>query len=373
MIQRNIRIMLIAVIGNVVAVYSFNIGLARMLSPETYGDYKVAESFFNLASIGVLMGGGPAAMRFLPGLIKLHDGKAVWGYVRFYLAVIVFASILVAVFTLSTTYILFKPASIAEIHPLVYAITVVPVAAFAALFGSVLQSAQRMEFAFLPWWIGFPVLTLIFTTLYFATVGSISAQFAVMIALLATSIILFYQFFKVKQLGLLMISHDVPQVNPSQWMKVSVPMMLLVALQAALNQVDIYMIEIMGKEADVGHFAVASTITLIIFATQLAVMGVFEPLMANAFKEGEKSVRALNARSFRRLVLFSVPVFALNMLFPGLILSVFFGKYSGSTEALRLLAPGYLISAVLASSYAWLQYAGYERKAAMAMLLGVVW
>ena len=75
--------------------------------------------------------------------------------------------------------------------------------------------------------------------------------------------------------------------KPVLWLKVSVPMMLLVALQTAFNQVDIYLIEIVGKEPDVGHFAVASTTTLIIFATQLAVMGVFEPLMATAMCRGD--------------------------------------------------------------------------------------
>lgn len=44
-ISRNTRIMLIAIVGNVIAVYGFNIGLARMLSPVGYGDYKVAESW----------------------------------------------------------------------------------------------------------------------------------------------------------------------------------------------------------------------------------------------------------------------------------------------------------------------------------------
>tara|TARA_R110001599_G_scaffold353866_1_gene600902 strand:- start:22123 stop:23436 length:1314 start_codon:yes stop_codon:yes gene_type:complete len=371
-ISRNTHIMLLAIVGNVVAVYGFNIGLARMLSPVSYGDYKVAESFFNLASIGVLMGGGPAALRFLPGHIAVNNSKAIWEYIQFYLTVIVFASVLLALVTLGGMAFFYRPASSAEIHPMIFALLVIPFVSLAALVGSVLQSAQRMDLAFLPWWVGFPALKLGYVALFFVIVGSISAKSAVLMALLATLTILFYQSAKASQLQLLVIGRGSAIIERIKWLKVSVPMMFLVALQTAFNQVDIYMLEIIGQEKEVGHFAVASTVTLVLFAIQLAVMGVFEPLMAAAIKAGEDSVRMLNARCFRRLLIFSLPIFVLIMVFAEALLSVFGDRYTDSIEALRLLAPGYLISTALASSYAWLQYAGYERKAAVVMLAGVL-
>ena len=371
-ISRNTRIMLIAIVGNVIAVYCFNIGLARMLPPVGYGDYKVAESFFNLASIAVLMGGGPAALRFLPSLIEQNDSKAIWQYIRFYLAVIVCASVLLALVTLGVMALFYRPASSEEVHPMMYALLVIPFVSLAALVGAVLQSAQRMDLAFLPWWVGFPSLKLGYVALIFVLVGSVSAESAVWMALLATLTILLYQSAKARQLQLLVIGRGGANAEPIKWLKVSVPMMLLVALQTAFNQVDIYMLEIVGQEKAVGHFAVASTVTLILFAIQLAVMGVFEPLMAAVIGAGQDSVRMLNARCFRRLLIFSLPIFAVVMAFPEALLSVFGDRYSDSIEALRLLAPGYMISTALASSYAWLQYAGYERQAAVVMLLGVL-
>ena len=371
-ISRNTHIMLIAIVGNVVAVYCFNIGLARMLTPVSYGDYKVAESFFNLASIGVLMGGAPAALRFLPGHIAVNDSKAIWEYIQFYLAVIVFASVLLALVTLAGMAIFYPPASSAEIHPMIFALLVVPFVSLTTLVGSVLQSAQRMDLAFLPWWIGFPTLKLGYVAVFFLIAGSISAKSAVFMALLASLTILIYQAAKAKQLQLLVIGAGSAITERMKWLKVSVPMMFLVALQTAFNQVDIYMLEIVGQEKEVGHFAVASTVTLVLFAIQLAVMGVFEPLMAGAIKAGQNSVRVLNARCFRRLLVFSLPIFILIMVFAEALLSVFGDRYTDSIEALRLLAPGYLISTMLASSYSWLQYAGHERKAAVVMLLGVL-
>jgi len=371
-ISRNTRIMLIAIVGNVIAVYSFNIGLARMLSPMGYGDYKVAESFFNLASIGVVLGGAPAALRFLPELIKRNDSKGIWQYIRFYLVVIICVSLLLALVTLAGMGMFYPPQSSEDIHPMMYALLVVPFVSLAALVGSVLQSAQRMDLAFIPWWIGFPALKLGYVALLFVLAGSVSAASAVWMALLATFTILLYQSAKARQLNLLVVGQVAAAAEPVKWLKVSVPMMFLVALQTAFNQVDIYMLEIVGQENAVGHFAVASTVTLILFAIQLAVMGVFEPLMAGAIGAGGDSVRMLNARCFRRLLVFSLPIFALIMAFPEALLSVFGDKYSDSIEALRLLAPGYMISTALASSYAWLQYAGYERQAAVVMLLGVL-
>lgn len=325
-----------------------------------------------MASIGVLMGGGPAALRFLPGLIKRNDSKAIWQYIRFYLTVIVCASVLLALITLGGMALFYSPATSEDVHPMMYALLVIPFVSLATLVGSVLQSAQRMDLAFLPWWVGFPALKLGYVALFFILVGSVSAESAVMMALLATFTILLYQSAKARQLKLLVVGRGTAIAEPAKWLKVSVPMMFLVALQTAFNQVDIYMLEILGQEKAVGHFAVASTVTLVLFAIQLAVMGVFEPLMAGVIGAGKDSVRLLNARCFRRLLVFSVPIFAVIMAFPEALLSVFGDKYSDSIEALRLLAPGYMISTALASSYAWLQYAGYERQAAMVMLLGVL-
>ncbi|WP_298771996.1 hypothetical protein [uncultured Shewanella sp.] len=68
--QRTTAIMIITVLSKYITVYAFNVGLARLLSLEDYGDYKVAETFVSLASIPIVMGVAGAAVKFLPIAFK---------------------------------------------------------------------------------------------------------------------------------------------------------------------------------------------------------------------------------------------------------------------------------------------------------------
>lgn len=370
-LQRTTTIMIITVLSKYITVYAFNVGLARLLSPEDYGDYKVAETFVSLASIPVLMGGAAAALKFLPNAFKESNLALIWEYTRFYLVTVLTLSFLLALTTFGISMNFLGSTSFGHHHPLVYATAIVPVMAITVLIGSVFQSKNMIYMTIFPRWIFYPILKLGLILALYALVGKLTDSWAIMIAFTAILIVLFYLLIKVKKLGIIRLQKIKNPTSPIIWLKISIPMMLLFFLQRTLNQVDIYMIEIFGSEDGVGHFAAAQITVMVLFAVQSSFMIIFDPLMTPALKEGTHEVRKLNAKGFRLLLASTLPISALLLLFPGPILSVFGHHEPEAATTLQILVPGYLFSAMFAMPYSWLQYSGQEKNVTIVMFICV--
>lgn len=369
--QRTTTIMIITVISKYITVYAFNVGLARLLSPEDYGDYKVAETFVSLASIPVLMGGAAAALKFLPLAFKESNLELIWEYTRFYLITVLTLSFLLALITFNVSIHFLENTSFGHHHPLVYATAIVPVMAITVLIGSVFQSKNMIYMTIFPRWIFYPILKLGLILALYAFVGKLTDSWAIMIAFTAILIILFYLLVQVKKLGIIQLKKIKNPTSPLIWLKISIPMMLLFFLQRTLNQVDIYMIEIFGNEEAVGHFAAAQITVMVLFAIQSSFMIIFDPLMTPALKDGMHEVKKLNAKGFRLLLISTLPIGALLFLFPGPILSIFGHNEPEAITTLQILVPGYLFSALFAMPYSWLQYSGQEKNVTLVMFVSV--
>ncbi|MCL1123812.1 MATE family efflux transporter [Shewanella surugensis] len=131
------------------------------------------------------------------------------------------------------------------------------------------------------------------------------------------------------------------------------------------------MIEIFGKEATVGHFATAQLTVSVLFAIQSSFMIIFYPLMTPAMKAGMHEVRELNAKGFRHILAFTIPISILLFMFPHAILSVFGHNEPEAATALQILVPGYLFSVMFAMPYSWLQYTGQEHNVTIVIFISV--
>ena len=81
--KKSITTISIFILGGFISI-CFNIYLSRTTGPSSYGDFKVAEAFFNFGGIIAVMGGASAAPKFLFSQIKNYQDNGSWHYVRFY-------------------------------------------------------------------------------------------------------------------------------------------------------------------------------------------------------------------------------------------------------------------------------------------------
>jgi len=367
-IQRTTNVVILTALSKYATVYVFNVGLARLLSAEDYGDYKVAETFISLASIPVLMGGAGAALKFLPNAVKESKLELIWEYTRFYLITILVLSIILALTTLCISTYFLDDSSFAHHHPMLYATALVPIMAITILIGSVFQSNNLIYMAIFPRWICYPILKLILAIALYVMIGKITDSLAIMTAFIALLLILIYLLIKVKALGLLQFKPINNPTSPLVWLKVSIPIMMILLLQKAFNQVDIYMIEIYGSENGVGHYAAAQITSSVLLAIQSSLMIIYSPLMTPAVKNGMDDVRKLNITGFRNMLVFSVPSSLFLYLFPETALSVFGHNEPDAIKTLQILVPGYFFCVMYAMPYSWLQYTGHEKTVATVML-----
>ncbi len=367
-LERGTIIMIAAGVGGFFADYALNLGVARFLAPYDYGDFKVAMAFLNISAMAVLLGGDRAAPRFLAARLESDDRAGVWEYVRLYLVIMVGLSLVLIALTIVISLLHFGPTDLANRHPLLVASLVIPLGAASTLLGRIFLAAKRVDLANLPWRVGFPLAKLVLVLVVAYVVGEMTDIRVLWLAFVTAILLLAFQIVYAQRLVLVPIRRDRELAKPKDWLRASIPMMLVMILQVGLSQVDLFMIEVLADESDVGYFGAASTSVHLIVLAQTTGVGLLAPLIAGALQDGTEAVADLHVRGFRILLCLAIPTALGLVILAPQILSLFGSDYTVAAPALTILVSGYFVSTVLALSAVWLQYAGNEQRVMWVML-----
>lgn len=91
------------------------------------------------------------------------------------------------------------------------------------------------------------------------------------------------------RLGLVAIELDPGFHKPREWLGASLPMTGSFLVALALNQSDLYFLEILSDEAEVGFYAAAATAAHFLLLVQTLVVGPIAPIARPAIEAGEES------------------------------------------------------------------------------------
>ncbi|MFP8882033.1 MAG: polysaccharide biosynthesis C-terminal domain-containing protein, partial [Myxococcota bacterium] len=160
--------------------------------------------------------------------------------------------------------------------------------------------------------------------------------------------------------------------TPRSWLNTSMPMLVAILLQGGLARMDIFMLEMLGHEASVGLFGAAATVVTLLTMFQQAVLGLVNPLVRPALSEGSGSMREIQARGFRLLVMLIFPASIALLVFGEPILRLFGPSYPQAYAALMILVVGRMISTQLSLTNMWLRFSGGARLIARVMLFALV-
>lgn len=350
-------VLVISVVTGFAANYFFNLVLSNGLTPHQYGDYKVAHAFVTLAGVVVLLGGDRVAPKLLSSPLVKGDTRVVWEFFRFYLGVSILLSILVFGITTIAAYLHLGTMDVEQHHPLVMMSLVTPLVAIGALLSRILQSARFLALSNLPWRIVLPLLHVLLVIGLMLSVPQLELWHVIASGAFAAAVIVLWQWRKVWQLNLIRMERFPELFDGKETLKHSLPMMLAMLVALALNQVDLYMLEILGEEHDVGYFAAASTTAHIIPVAQTTVAGLFLPLIQPAMEKGAVASRQLYWHG-QKLIMIIVIVLTIALVGTGeRLLSLFGESYQVAGWALDWLILAQLAWALAAFSSTWLQYA----------------
>ncbi|RYV00490.1 hypothetical protein SOPP22_16870 [Shewanella sp. OPT22] len=348
-------------IGGFIVGYLFNILLARILAPDGYGNYKVAEAFVSLGSIIALMGGSKAAAKLLSEDIVGGNSRKVWTYVWFYLKVVIFASIAIFFLSILGHYLHISIFEGSSYHPILLASLTIPFSAASALIGCLFLISKRLVWSFAPWRIGFPLIRMILCGAVFIAAGSLSDMTAVFLMSLAALIIFSFQFRQALKKDLISLSGDSIARDQKVWLKTSIPLMFIIIIQILMSQVDIYMLEWMSGETSVGHFAAAQTTANLIMTIKNSVYAFIAPVVVIALKSDDVAMHTLSRKYFKLLISTALPL-SLIIMFNADSILVWFGHDTELTEhALKFLTLGNMVDAIFGLSVIWLQYSDDQK------------
>ncbi|MBE8167579.1 MAG: oligosaccharide flippase family protein [Shewanella sp.] len=359
-------------IGGFIVAYAFNVVLSRLLGPTEYGNYKVAEAFISLGSLIAVMGGAKAAIKFLTDSVHAKDSDKIWEYIRFYTAIIFIVSGVLLVLVYVGHQLHFSIFDGESYHPILVATLIIPFSAISALLGGIILITKNISISFLPWRVGYPGLRLLFCGLYFLIVGHIDDVDAVIITLLVSIILIMIQIVYLRRESLLTIKRSKSFQQPKQWLSVSMPLMLIVVMQAFINQIDIYMIEFFSGETAVGHFAASQTTTSAVNTVRFALYGMITPFIVPALKGGFNTIAALNYKCFTLMIKTAVPVALIITYFGHPILELFGHDTELAHQTLITLTIGAVINSLLGLAAMWLQYSGKERVVMIVLIISIV-
>lgn len=347
----------LSVVLGFAADYLFNLTLSNTLSSHEYGDYKVAYAFAALASVLILLGGDRVAPRLLAASLARGDNRSVWAFLRFYLSVALFLSLLVIAATYVAGVLHLGRVDVEGHHPLLMMSFVIPLIAVGALLSRILQSTRYLALSNLPWRIGLPLLKIGLVLLFFLALQAVALWQVIVSGALAVCLIIAWQWHKIRQLGLIRLQRGPELFGGLQVLRLSVPMMLAMLITLGLNQIDLFMLELLGQEHEVGHFAAATTTAHILPVAQVTIAGLFLPLIGPALEQGVVQARALFWKG-QCLIAVAVVLLALLLLAVGQWLLAFFGEdFLHAATALHYLIVAYAVWALAAFSSTCLQYA----------------
>jgi O-antigen/teichoic acid export membrane protein len=351
--------------------YLLNVGLSRFLSSHDYGDYKVAHAFASLAGAMVLLGGDRAAPKALAGPLARGETASAWEYLWFYFRLALGLSVAIIVVTWTASYLHVGHGDPTDHHPIAWVVVGIPLLAAGALVSRALQSGRHLMLASAPWRVAFPLAKLGLVALAVWLLGDVTAEEAILLSLVGAGLVVAWQWWELRRRELPILERAPATAEPRTWLAVSVPMMGAFLVGLALAQSDLYFLEILGEESEVGHYAAAATTAHFLIILQATVVSLLAPVLQTALDEGPEAAAGLYRRGQRMMLAALVPTAIVLAAAARPALSLFGAEYLAMEEELRLLIVGNLTWALAAVAILWLQYTGGGRLV-LAVSLGVL-
>ncbi|MDV7338826.1 polysaccharide biosynthesis C-terminal domain-containing protein [Terasakiella sp. A23] len=335
--------------------YLLNLTLAQWLAPADLGDYSVAVSMAVFGGMVALLGTDQALMQFLPQYISEKDWKRAKGILVFCFAAVLIASLLISVLTLLISQFGMKDWAG---HPAVFAFAALPVVSMALLTAKALRGFRYIVIASAPTSIGVPVL--IMSAGYVLSkdgyisdwdlVGVFGLSF-MLVLILQSSVLVRKVMQTVKAIG--------TTIEYKEWSTASFSMMMTSVLFLAMEQMGLYICEMMAGEEDVAIYAVLVKHARFLLIIYLAVNLITIPFISPALKRNDQNELQRLYGTSMHIVLWGGLLPLLVFIFQGdALLKAFGPEYEKGYSSLLILMGAYYLNFIAGFSVPFLQYSG---------------
>jgi O-antigen/teichoic acid export membrane protein len=309
--------------------YIFNISVARLLGPASFGDYSYALYLFNIFAMIAISSLDMAALRFIPQTTNPKDIRVAIQLLSILLGIVFSFVFIFVVF-------MFVDGSRANIAYL-FVPSVIPFVLLTVNV-SILQAEHivgpRMAFRYV-----IEPLTKIgmFFLLFMFFPASVSPAIALFIALVVTNITAFSIYWS--RLSCLELHYL--KAKFSTLFKFIAPMFISGTVSVLSGRLDLLILGVLVTASDLGHYSAAFQTAGMILIVLQGIETVYAPIFSNHI--GSKNFTALGQdyqRALRWTMLVSSPLLMFFILYPEMVMLPFGAEYKESAPILAVLCIG---------------------------------
>ena len=324
--------------------YLTQVLLARWMGASEYGVYAYAFTWANLLSVFATLGFTTGVLRFVPEYLTKRDWAHLRGLIRRVRQLVFLAGLALAL--VGGLVLLFLRSPQMDVSALLLGMGLVPLLALMSVQTEMVRGTQRIALAYAPPMLLQPVLAL--GTAFFvlkalgaltggATIGAFMPAVLVVVGVQSRGLIRAVPREAVSAL---------PRYETSEWLRVSLPLLLVAGSLIVLNQADILMIGMFLGPKEAGIYTAATKTAALVSFVLVAVNAIAAPMISELHTKGDREkLQEMVSAAARWMFWPSLGATLGLVLFGGAVLGFFGPEFTEGYWALVLLALGQLVNA----------------------------
>jgi len=345
--------------------------LARILGTTGYGVYAFATAWVALLGLFAIIGFDRLLVREIARLPSQAGWRPVRGLLRRSNQIVALASI-----TLAAVAAVIGGATLGDEFRSTFwiAMLLVPVLSLSLLRQAAMQGLNRVVLGFVPETLVRPALLLVLVAVAYLAIGDALDAPEAMALTVVAACVAFGLGAHLLRRSLPAEMHGVPpEYRTRDWLRSAAPLTVLGAMGLIDTHTGTVMLGAVEGPDSAAVYAVASRSAEFIALVLLAVNAPLAPAISRLYSSNDMTrLQETVTRTARTTLALTLPVAAVFMVFPTLILQLFGSGFTGGGDALVILAAGHLFNATMGSVGILLVMTGHERDAVVGVGLATV-
>lgn len=351
--------------------------LARWLGVEGYGIYVTATALVLLLTVPTGLGLPVLIVR----LLASYRVQQQWGLMRGLLTranqIVLGASLAMAAVTIAASIAMSSRLGHSEVVTVCLATLLIPLMALGATRAAALRGLHHVVRGQAPENLVMPVLLLIFLASWHFLVGThadFAPEHAVAARLLATIIaFLIGSWWLLRRIPAEVASAE-PRYEQRQWLKSSMPLLLIAGVNVLMVQTDILMLAAISGADSAGVYQAATRGADLVSFSAVIVSMAIQPSIAKLYAAGQlQQLQYAVTQVARAAVVVALPLAAVMIFYGQPLIELVFGESFGrGSIALAILSVAQIAGAATGPAADLLNMTGHERDAMKATIAGAL-
>ena len=327
--------------------FGLHVMLARILGVEQYGIYVYAITWIDILAIICLLGFQTSLVRF----IAEYNIKQQWALLRGILRksnqfVLGFSALVSLVGMVVIRFLNERMAGESAVT-FYLALAVLPVLTLCHLREACLRALKRVVQSELLLRVIRPVVMGLIVIGLFLWIGeSLNSQYAMAANLIAIVCVAVVGTILLHILLPEAVGKTKPVLTNKQWLKVSLPLLLVAGMQIILKRTDIVMIGILLGSGDAGTYSAASRVSDLVVFALITTNVILAPMVSELYHAGQKEeLKKLITLVARVVFVFTLVISLILIIFGKFVLSLFGLAFIAAYIPLLILLAGQMVNA----------------------------